>query len=133
MGFWGSRPTSLSLPHDEGVLRPQASTPSMQTRSHAEASMLRHSYGSSLRRLVSAPLAIKSPIPHGGAWVLQNKSRRCFHWTRRRSQRNTNHSAQVLVTRRDSESGESPGTTLWGTMAMVARRAAVCNNTTCEP
>jgi len=41
-----------------------------QCRSHAEASMLRHFYGSSLRCLVS-----ESPIPHGGAEVLQNKSR----------------------------------------------------------
>jgi len=89
IGFWGSRSTSLSLPLPHKTprrRRTQASTRSNpQTRSHAEASVLRHSYGSSLRRLVSAPLAIKSPILLGGAGVLQNKSKRCFHWTRRRS------------------------------------------------
>lgn len=51
-----------------------------QCRGHAEASVLRHFYGPSLRCLVS-----ESRIPHGGAEALQNKSRRCLHWTRKRN------------------------------------------------
>ena len=43
------------------------------------------------------------------------------------------HSAQVLATRGDSESGSHPRPRFGGAMAMVAGKAAICNNTTCEP